>query len=129
LRYFTLKEQSFKPPPLWTKFYNDFSGLGNVTTVTLPCHSNNGLLIGVAGIDVTIDEFDVFMDSVHRKVSMNLLLQTAKEFFKQRQLIMITPHDVSNVKRDDQYLRIIKLLPPKRDANQIYMDEFMTSHQ
>uniref|UniRef100_A0A7S2WJD2 RecF/RecN/SMC N-terminal domain-containing protein n=1 Tax=Mucochytrium quahogii TaxID=96639 RepID=A0A7S2WJD2_9STRA len=45
-----------------------------------------------------MDEFDVFMDSSNRKVSLELLIQTARnERAKDKQFIFITPHDISMV--------------------------------
>jgi chromosome segregation ATPase len=39
-----------------------------------------------------MDEFDVFMDSVNRQISIDLLIDAAREH-KNRQFIFITPHD------------------------------------
>ncbi|KAG2391774.1 hypothetical protein C9374_013259 [Naegleria lovaniensis] len=75
-----------------------------------------------------VDEFDVFMDSMYRKTAMDLILATAKEKHHSKQLILITPQDVSIVKKDPEFLKIIKLQPPKRDENQRTMDEFMHQH-
>ncbi|KAF0980220.1 hypothetical protein FDP41_013434 [Naegleria fowleri] len=76
-----------------------------------------------------VDEFDVFMDSMYRKTAMDLILETAKEKHHSKQLILITPQDVSIVKKDPEFLKIIKLQPPKRDENQRTMDEFMHQHE
>lgn len=39
-----------------------------------------------------LDEFDVFMDSVNRNISIRILIEAAREH-KQRQFIFISPHD------------------------------------
>lgn len=61
-----------------------------------------------------MDEFDVFLDPVARKIAMENLVRVAKEM-GHRQFIFITPQDVSNLKTDPQ-LRIFKMNPPKRNA-------------
>uniref|UniRef100_A0A7I4BV55 Protein kinase domain-containing protein n=1 Tax=Physcomitrium patens TaxID=3218 RepID=A0A7I4BV55_PHYPA len=42
--------------PYWTKPYNDSGSLGNVITVVYPAFADNYTLIGVAGIDVLLNE-------------------------------------------------------------------------
>lgn len=59
-----------------------------------------------------MDEFDVFMDPVNRRLSMKMLIQTA-ERLKHRQFIFITPQDISSV-RSGPNIRIHKLLEPIR---------------
>ncbi|KAK6621266.1 hypothetical protein RUM43_011572 [Polyplax serrata] len=59
-----------------------------------------------------LDEFDVFMDSVNRKVIMNLLLEHAS-VQTNKQFIFITPHDVSGVHSSDQ-IAVYRLPDPKR---------------
>ena len=61
-----------------------------------------------------MDEFDVFLDPVARKIAMENLVRVAKEM-GHRQFIFITPQDVSNLKTDPQ-LRIFKMNPPKRNT-------------
>lgn len=61
-----------------------------------------------------MDEFDVFLDPVARKIAMDNLVRVAKEM-GHRQFIFITPQDVSNLKTDPQ-LRIFKMNPPKRNT-------------
>jgi chromosome segregation ATPase len=65
-----------------------------------------------------LDEFDVFMDSVNRTISINLLLDAAKTF--NRQFIFITPHAISVVPKN---VRVIKMRPPER--GQARMDQFL----
>ncbi|KAL9641478.1 hypothetical protein ABK040_013403 [Willaertia magna] len=76
-----------------------------------------------------LDEFDVFMDNVYRKTAMDLILDAAKTKHFTKQLIIITPQDVSMVKKDDEYLKIVHVQPPKRLQNQRSMEEFLRSHQ
>lgn len=60
-----------------------------------------------------MDEFDVFLDPVARKIAMNTLVETAKAM-EHRQFIFITPQDVSSLKADPK-LRIFKMKAPKRN--------------
>jgi chromosome segregation ATPase len=59
-----------------------------------------------------LDEFDVFLDPVTRKLTIDQLIKMAKEM-GHRQFIFITPQDVSNVTPDPQ-LKILKMTPPER---------------
>jgi len=59
-----------------------------------------------------MDEFDVFLDPVARKIAMNTLVETAKSM-EHRQFIFITPQDVSSLKTDPK-LRIFKMKAPAR---------------
>ncbi|KAF9895451.1 Structural maintenance of chromosomes protein 6, partial [Lobosporangium transversale] len=43
-----------------------------------------------------LDEFDVFMDAVNRRISMKMLIDTARES-DGVQYILITPQDASSV--------------------------------
>jgi chromosome segregation ATPase len=60
-----------------------------------------------------MDEFDVFMDSANRRISMNLLVQTAESHLN-RQFIFITPQDVSNL-AVSRNIKIQKIAPPDRN--------------
>ena len=60
-----------------------------------------------------LDEFDVFLDPVTRKLTIEALIEMAKSM-GHRQFIFITPQDISNVKTDPQ-LKILKLHPPARN--------------
>ncbi len=44
------------PAPVWSPVYQDATGLGLVTTVAVPIYDKSGQLIGVVGIDLTLDE-------------------------------------------------------------------------
>lgn len=64
---------------------------------------------------VAMDEFDIFMDPVNRKLSTDLLLDLATNR-KNRQFIFITPHDVSMVQQSE-CVKVFKLKPPERNSN------------
>ncbi len=68
-----------------------------------------------------LDEFDIFMDSVHRRIAMDLLIETAKEKHKTKQLIILTPQDVSTIK-PDKLLKVIKLRSADRSGMQNAME-------
>eukprot|EP00581_Thalassiosira_minuscula_P008708 CAMPEP_0183707658 /NCGR_PEP_ID=MMETSP0737-20130205/4176_1 /TAXON_ID=385413 /ORGANISM="Thalassiosira miniscula, Strain CCMP1093" /LENGTH=1232 /DNA_ID=CAMNT_0025935381 /DNA_START=12 /DNA_END=3710 /DNA_ORIENTATION=- len=59
-----------------------------------------------------MDEFDVFLDPVARKIAMKQLVTVAQEM-EHRQFIFITPQDVSNIPTSNR-LRIHKMKPPVR---------------
>jgi len=61
-----------------------------------------------------MDEFDVFLDPVARKIAMQNLVKVAMEM-GHRQFIFITPQDVSSLETSPQ-LRIFKLKAPVRSA-------------
>ena len=61
-----------------------------------------------------MDEFDVFLDPVARKIAMENLVTIAKKM-EHRQFIFITPQDVSNLKTDPK-LRIFMMKAPARSA-------------
>ncbi|OUM68588.1 hypothetical protein PIROE2DRAFT_39080, partial [Piromyces sp. E2] len=62
-----------------------------------------------------LDEFDVFMDAVNRRISMKMLIESARDT-AQTQYIMITPQDMSNIQEFglDDSLRIIRMEDPER---------------
>lgn len=60
-----------------------------------------------------MDEFDVFLDPVARKIAMRTLVGFAKEM-GHRQFIFITPQDVSDLQTDNK-LKIHKMKPPVRN--------------
>ena len=59
-----------------------------------------------------MDEFDVFLDPVARKIALETMISLAKEM-DHRQFIFITPQDLSNIKTDPM-LKIFHLKPPAR---------------
>ncbi|GMH47517.1 hypothetical protein TrRE_jg10257 [Triparma retinervis] len=61
-----------------------------------------------------MDEFDVFMDAVARKIALDTLVQCATAMVH-RQFIFITPQDVSSL-TPGPMLKIIKMKPPERNG-------------
>lgn len=61
-----------------------------------------------------MDEFDVFLDPVARKIALDTLVETAKTMVH-RQFIFITPQDLSALKTDP-LLKIHHMKPPARDG-------------
>lgn len=61
-----------------------------------------------------MDEFDVFLDPVARKIALDTLVETAKSMVN-RQFIFITPQDLSSLKTDP-LLKIHHMKPPAREA-------------
>ncbi|XP_018392244.1 PREDICTED: structural maintenance of chromosomes protein 6 [Cyphomyrmex costatus] len=59
-----------------------------------------------------LDEFDVFMDKVNRRVIMDILLDHTKSH-PQSQFAFLTPLDTSHILADD-YVTIHQLQPPER---------------
>ncbi|KAK0079239.1 hypothetical protein PV326_008874 [Microctonus aethiopoides] len=62
-----------------------------------------------------LDEFDVFMDKVNRRVIMDILIEHTKEH-PERQFGFLTPLDASIVVADE-YLTIHRLAAPERTGN------------
>lgn len=60
-----------------------------------------------------LDEFDVFLDPVARKLTIQSLIEMAKSM-PHRQFVFITPQDVSNVTTDPM-LKVFKMTPPARN--------------
>lgn len=59
-----------------------------------------------------LDEFDVFMDMVNRRISMEMMLKVAKEQ-QERQFILLTPQDMSSIGQSKR-VKIFKLQDPER---------------
>ena len=59
-----------------------------------------------------LDEFDVFLDTEARKLTIKALIHVAKRM-EHRQFIFITPQDLSSIQPDPK-LKILKLNPPQR---------------
>ncbi|CAI5738097.1 unnamed protein product [Peronospora destructor] len=62
-----------------------------------------------------MDEFDVFMDSVNRDMTIQLLVKAAKKDGK-KQFIFVTPNDLSALRRDPM-VKIQKMRPPRDRLN------------
>ncbi|KAF1920540.1 hypothetical protein BDU57DRAFT_465075 [Ampelomyces quisqualis] len=60
-----------------------------------------------------LDEFDVFMDSVNRERSMDMIIQAARRSIG-RQFIFITPQAMNNVKHTSD-VKIIRMSDPERN--------------
>ncbi|KAL4235898.1 Structural maintenance of chromosomes protein 6 [Mactra antiquata] len=74
-----------------------------------------------------LDEFDVFMDMVNRRMSMEMMIRKAKET-KDRQFIFLTPQSMSNLGiTSTKLMRIFKMPNPER--NQSTIDFPSTSSQ
>ena len=69
-----------------------------------------------------MDEFDVFMDQVSRKVAMQELVDMAREM-PNRQFVFITPQDLSSLPQSN-HLKVFKLNAPIR--GQQTLDGFTT---
>ena len=66
-----------------------------------------------------LDEFDVFMDAVNRRVSMQLLMAMARQG-NGTQFIFITPQNMNSVDVDGCYDKVVRLSDP--DRNQATLD-------
>ena len=62
-----------------------------------------------------MDEFDVFMDAVNRKVSIESLLKFAR-IHDDKQFVFITPQDISAVDAEAEDVKIMKMAPARVDA-------------
>ena len=60
-----------------------------------------------------LDEFDVFMDEVNRKVSMKLMIDAVKES-SNVQTIFITPNNMADMNVQDEDVRIHLMADPRR---------------
>ena len=54
-----------------------------------------------------LDEFDVFMDSVNRDVSMDMLIRFARDSVG-KQFILITPQNMSKINVHDEDITIVR---------------------
>ena len=59
-----------------------------------------------------MDEFDVFLDPIARKIALDSMIDMAKSL-SHRQFIFITPQDLSNL-QPDPLLKIHRMKPPER---------------
>lgn len=51
------------PQPVWSPVYYDATGLGLVTTIAEPVYDRQGRLIGVIGLDITLDELQANIEN------------------------------------------------------------------
>jgi chromosome segregation ATPase len=64
-----------------------------------------------------LDEYDVFLDEISRKMTLNRLLTYAREDGQiGRQMIIITPHNLQGVVTTND-VRIKKMAAPERSAS------------
>ncbi|TRM64138.1 hypothetical protein BD626DRAFT_401409 [Schizophyllum amplum] len=61
-----------------------------------------------------LDEFDVFMDAVNRRISMRMMIDTANTSDR-KQYILITPQDMGNVSITDS-VKVHRMSDPERRA-------------
>ena len=54
-----------------------------------------------------LDEFDVFMDSVNRDVSMDMLIRFARDSVG-KQFILITPQNMSKINVHDEDITVVR---------------------
>ncbi|KAF2073495.1 hypothetical protein CYY_005204 [Polysphondylium violaceum] len=64
-----------------------------------------------------MDEFDVFMDEVNRRISIDLLLSKAKEH-KSKQYIFVTPLSLNSI-NPSPFIYVHKVRPPLRNQSTI----------
>lgn len=77
-----------------------------------------------------LDEFDIFMDAVYRKKAIEMILSKATSVHRRRQLILISPHDTSQIGTiDKRTMKVFRMPNPNRTENQHLMDEFLQRHQ
>ncbi|KAK0188177.1 hypothetical protein F5146DRAFT_1104896 [Armillaria mellea] len=60
-----------------------------------------------------LDEFDVFMDAVNRRISMKMMIETANQSDK-KQYILITPQDMTTI-TIGQTVRVHRMTDPERN--------------
>ncbi|KAK5880148.1 hypothetical protein CesoFtcFv8_023204 [Champsocephalus esox] len=63
-----------------------------------------------------LDEFDVFMDMVNRRISMDMMLKVASGQ-RYRQFIFLTPQSISSLPQSKN-IRILRLKDPDRGINE-----------
>ena len=64
-----------------------------------------------------LDEFDVFMDQINRRIVMELIVSSAKEKLN-GQYMFLTPQEMGNIKPDD-HIKLFKMPDPKRSIDQV----------
>jgi GAF domain-containing protein len=62
-----------EPQPIWSTVYVDATGLGLVTTVAVPVYDDQDQLVGVVGLDLTLEE-------ISNNISMARFLQSGYSF-------------------------------------------------
>ncbi|KAJ7677433.1 P-loop containing nucleoside triphosphate hydrolase protein [Mycena rosella] len=64
-----------------------------------------------------LDEFDVFMDAVNRRISMKMMIDTANQSDK-KQYVLITPQDMNNV-APGPTVRVHRMTDPERGQGRL----------
>ncbi|KAH6885099.1 hypothetical protein BKA70DRAFT_1338202 [Coprinopsis sp. MPI-PUGE-AT-0042] len=64
-----------------------------------------------------LDEFDVFMDAVNRRISMKMMIDTANAS-PDKQYILITPQDMTNITIGDT-VKVHRMLDPERSSGRL----------
>ncbi|KAJ1542094.1 Structural maintenance of chromosomes protein 6, partial [Nowakowskiella sp. JEL0078] len=73
-----------------------------------------------------LDEWDIFCDSVNRTKIMRLFLDQAESDIKTRQYILITPQDLSVMKKEDRMkAKLIRLADPARNGSQNTISQYL----
>ncbi|KAK9370828.1 P-loop containing nucleoside triphosphate hydrolase protein [Lipomyces kononenkoae] len=111
---------NLKVEPVDTGKSNGDNGKRNVTTLSGGEKSYTQICLLMSLWDAMncplrgLDEFDVFMDAVNRRISLKMMIQTAQRS-SQTQTIFITPQDMGNIKLGDD-VKIIRMADPERAA-------------
>ncbi|KAL0575298.1 Structural maintenance of chromosomes protein 6 [Marasmius crinis-equi] len=66
-----------------------------------------------------LDEFDVFMDAVNRRISMKMMIDTANQSDK-KQYVLITPQDMTNI-HIGPTVRVHRMTDPERGQGTLAM--------
>jgi len=66
---------------------------------------------------LSMDEFDVFMDSVNRKISIGILIEFAKQT-RTKQFLFITPQSTDQITIDHTFMKVFKMREPARGNTQ-----------
>ncbi|KAH6568645.1 hypothetical protein BASA60_008601 [Batrachochytrium salamandrivorans] len=67
-----------------------------------------------------LDEFDVFMDAVNRRLAMKLMIENARDAESQSQYILITPQNMSHVQGiGGPDVRVSRLNDPERSQSRL----------
>jgi GAF domain-containing protein/HAMP domain-containing protein len=120
----SLSDQNPNRRAWWTPVYQDATGLGLVTTIAAPVYSTQGQLVGVVGLDLTLDELRSSIESTRFLDSGYLFLidHTGRPIALPRQAALDFLGHEAVLKKDDPTddfntdLRI-NLSPAARKAN------------
>ncbi len=93
--YTTSLEQNKNPAtpvPVWSPVYQDATGLGLVTTIAVPVYDKSSQLIGVVGLDLTLDE-------ISKNIGTTRFLKTGYSFLvdKDGKAIILTKQGYQDI--------------------------------